>query len=122
MARMLSMEVGSTWRGLLLFRHTLHLPRLYFGALEYCSIVDREEAQVLDYQTPFLCGKILGLLQGFGCHSCVLFFMLGSFQGFLPQGFVWASSNSNHGFHRVTWDYCCLPKDSGCLALMSTQR
>ncbi|XP_059073690.1 uncharacterized protein LOC131874367 [Cryptomeria japonica] len=40
----------------------------------------------------------------------------------LLQDFLWASSNTHHGFHRVTWDLCCLPRDSRGLGLLSTQR
>ncbi|XP_059064547.1 uncharacterized protein LOC131856688 [Cryptomeria japonica] len=40
----------------------------------------------------------------------------------LLQDFLWASSDTHHGFHRVAWDFCCLPRDSGGLGLLSTQR
>ena len=40
----------------------------------------------------------------------------------LLRDFLWASGSYHHGFHRVAWDYCCLPKESGGLGLLSTQK
>lgn len=45
-----------------LFGHTLHLPILRCRPLECCSCADREEARVLDHQTPFSCWQVLDFL------------------------------------------------------------
>lgn len=40
----------------------------------------------------------------------------------LLHDFLWASSSNHHGFHKVAWEYCCLPKEFGGLGLLSTQK
>lgn len=40
----------------------------------------------------------------------------------LLQDFDWASSSDHQGFHKVAWEYCCLPKESEGLDLISTQK
>ncbi|KAH9294882.1 hypothetical protein KI387_038470 [Taxus chinensis] len=35
--------------------------------------------------------------------------------------FLWANSEGNHGFHRVAWDVCCTPKNTGGLGLINIQ-
>lgn len=38
------------------------------------------------------------------------------------RDFLWVSDVSHHGLHRVTWDFCYLPKESDEFDLLSTQR
>lgn len=39
----------------------------------------------------------------------------------LMWSFLQASRSDHHGFHRVAWEYCCLPKKSRGIGLISTQ-
>lgn len=40
----------------------------------------------------------------------------------LLRDFLWVNGADHHGFHRVAYEYCCLPCDSGGIGLLSTQK
>lgn len=40
----------------------------------------------------------------------------------LLRDFLWAYSPTHSGFHRVVWEFCCLPRESGDIGLLSTQK
>lgn len=40
----------------------------------------------------------------------------------LLHDFLWDFGFDHHGFYRVAWDFCCLPKEFGGLGLLSTQK